>query len=95
VTVRDAAVPVRLSSLRIGPAATPRRPGESRGPLPQWAPAFAGVTQVWRASKASNAPKRMRQAGKRSEAAHQATREPGSAGRPVAPPRGDRRASAV
>jgi len=39
-----------------------------------------------RASKASNAPNRKRQAGKQSEAAPQATREAGSAGRPgVAP----------
>jgi len=43
VTVRDTAVQARFSSLRIGPAATPRRPGEGRDPLPQWAPAFAGV----------------------------------------------------
>jgi len=36
-------------------------------------------------AKRSNAPQRVRRAGKRSEAPHQATREPGFAGRPVAP----------
>ena len=66
VTLREPAVPSRLSSLRI---ARRERARKTRG----------------QASEASEAPKRVRQAGKRSEAAHQATREPGSAGRPVAP----------
>ena len=38
----------------------------------------------------SNAPKRIRQAGKQSEAAHQATREAGFAGRPGVSPLGGR-----
>jgi len=44
-----------------------------------------------RASEASNAPRRVRQAGKRSEAADQATREAGFAGRPGVAPRGQER----
>jgi len=67
--------PIRPTAVRT-PAKTrptPRRPGESQDPLHRWAPAFAGVTREerGRASKASNAPKRERQAGKQSEAARQ------------------------
>jgi len=39
-------------------------------------------------AKRSNAPQRVRQAGKRSEAADQATREAGFAGRPGVAPQG-------
>jgi len=91
--------PCWLASARFAPLAhwtrwvIPANAGTHRSQWPQQPPE-PQITER-RASKASNAPNRMRQAGKRSEAADQATREPGSAGRPVAPPRGDRRASAV
>ena len=92
VTVRDTAVPTRLSSLRIGLAATPRRPGES----PTDRPVGTGYRPCDReGERAKRATHRSACDRKASEAAHQATREPGFAGRPVAPPRGDRRASAV
>jgi len=70
--------------VRLRPPA--RHTGERRYPQPLVATTAAGATEMERrASEASNAPQRERQEGKRSEAAHQATREPGSAGRPVAP----------
>ena len=98
VTVRDTAVPARLSSLRIGPShhlVVPAKARRKPGPTAPVGTGFRRCDRGGRVSNASNAPQRVRQAGKRSEAAHQATREPGSPGRPVAPPWGDRRDSAV
>ena len=70
------------------PPVIPANAGTHCSEQPRLPPELQKRKSKRRASEASNAPNRVRQAGKQSEAADQATREVGFADRPGVAPRG-------